>query len=71
MKLRAGHGYWCVDYYPMGGDFRRAPKGVDCELVDVEQLERPYKGCTHKAWIQIPGQKIRHSAVFCIAHTID
>lgn len=68
MKLRAGYGYWAIDYYPIGGDFRRAPKDQDCEVADIEPLERPYKGATHKGWITLPGVKHRVGAAFNLEH---
>ena len=71
MKLKAGFGYWAIDYYPIGGDFRRAPKTADLELDGVEQLDRPFKGATHHGWVSLPGIKARHAAAFNIAHCVD
>ena len=46
MKLQAGCGFWCTDYYPIGGDFDRADRkeGKDIEKV-VRKIEPRYKGC--------------------------
>lgn len=46
MRLRAGHGYWATDHYPIGGDFKRASKtaGKDVACI-LRAIKPPYRGC--------------------------
>lgn len=43
MKLKEGHGYWSIEHYPIGGDFKRAKKG-GLELKDALEFLTPKVG---------------------------
>lgn len=43
MKLKEGYGYWVTTHLPIGGDFRRAPKG-GLTIISVIRTFAPCRG---------------------------
>lgn len=38
--LKSGFGYWCLDVYPKGGDFKRAPADLPFTVERVTDMYR-------------------------------
>lgn len=45
MKIKPGYGYWCIDRFPIGGDFHRASKTEGLEIKNLEKLKKSIDGC--------------------------
>lgn len=57
MKLKAGYGYWEIDYYPIGGSFHRAGnEGLELKQI-TGHFDKYYKGANVKA-ITVDGRNI-------------
>jgi len=55
IKLKKGTGFWCLDYYPWGGDFHRLSKDVEC--TDYEVLKNFNDGTPSMITTIIDGKK--------------
>lgn len=69
MILKPGYGYWDTTAYPIGGNFRRAPKsGKGIEFKVTEVMPKPFKGCNIKGEIisGADGKKLACDSNHCV-----
>ena len=45
VKIKANHGYWRTNAYPIGGDFRRASCCGEIIIRVIRTIEPPVRGC--------------------------